>query len=187
MLENIYQPHNASAVLRSCDLSGIQDIHIVEGTNKYNVNPHISMGSAKWLNLFKYDEEKDNTLKTIQHLKKSGYKIVATTPHKGSFTPENLPIDNKIALLFGTELTGLSDNAIENADEFLRIPQFGFTESYNISVSVALILFNLKNRLYKSDINWQLSKDEKINIKLEWARQTIKRSELIEEQFLKNL
>lgn len=187
MLENIFQPHNASAVLRSCDLTGVQDIHIVEGSNKYNVNPHVAMGSAKWLSMFKYDEDKDNTLKTIKHLKKQGYKIVATTPHKESFTPDELPLNNKVALLFGTELTGLSDIALENADEFVKIPQFGFTESYNISVSVALILFTLKTRLHSSDINWQLSEEEKLNIKLDWARQTIKRPELIEEQFLKTL
>jgi len=187
MLENIYQPHNASAVLRSCDLTGVQDIHIVEGKNKYTVNPHVAMGSAKWLNIFKYDEERDNTLKTIKHLKKQGYKIVATTPHRESFSPEDLVLDDKIALLFGTELTGLSDTAIKNADEFLKIPQYGFTESYNISVSVALILFSLKNRLLNSDINWQLSDDEKMNIKLDWARQSIRRSKLIEEEFLKKI
>lgn len=187
MLENIYQAHNASAVLRSCDLSGIQDVHIVEGTNKYNVNPQISMGSAKWLNLYKYSEKKDNTIKTIQHLRKQGYKIVATTPHKDCFGPNELPLDNKIALLFGTELTGLSDVALENADEFIKIPQFGFTESYNISVSVALILFSLTNRLHNSDIKWHLSKDQLLDIKLDWARQTISRSELVEEQFLKTI
>ena len=187
MLENIYQPHNASAVLRSCDLTGVQDIHIIEVINKYTVSPHVAMGSAKWLNIFKYDEERDNTLKTIQHLKKQGYKIVATTPHKESFSPEDLPLNNKVALLFGTELTGLSDIAIENADEFLKIPQYGFTESYNISVSVALILFNLKNRLLNSNLNWQLNDDEKMIIKLAWARQSIRRSKLIEEEFLKKI
>jgi len=187
LLENIYQPHNASAVLRSCDLTGVQDIHIVEGSNKYTVNPHIAMGSAKWLSLFKYDEEKNNTLKTIKHLKKQGYTIVATTPHKDCYSPDNLPLDNKVALLFGTELTGLSDVALEHADEFIKIPQFGFTESYNISVSVALILFSLTNRLHNSDIKWHLSEDELLNINLDWARQTITRSEIVEEQFLKTI
>ncbi len=187
VLENIYQPHNASAVLRSCDLTGIQDVHIIENNNEYTPNPEVAMGSAKWLNLHKYQHETDNTLQTINHLKQQGYKIVATTPHKESYSPHNLPIDEKTALLFGTELSGLSDVAIENADEFVKIPQFGFTESYNISVSVALLLYTLINRLHSSNINWQLSDEERSNIMLEWTRRSIKRSDIIEAQFLKEL
>ncbi len=187
VLENIYQPHNASAVLRSCDLTGIQDVHIIENNNEYTPNPEVAMGSAKWLNLHKYQHETDNTLQTINYLKQQGYKIVATTPHKESYSPHNLPIDEKTALLFGTELSGLSDVAIENADEFVKIPQFGFTESYNISVSVALLLYTLINRLHSSNINWQLSDEERSNIMLEWTRRSIKRSDIIEAQFLKEL
>ncbi len=185
VLENIYQPHNASAVLRSCDLTGVQDIHIIENNNEYTPNPEVAMGSAKWLNLYKYQHKTDNTLKTINFLKQKGYKIIATTPHKESFSPSELPIDEKTALLFGTELTGLSDVALENADEFVKIPQFGFTESYNISVSVALMLYTLVNRLHASNINWKLSEEEKYIIKFEWARRSIKRSEIIEKDFLK--
>ncbi len=187
VLENIYQPHNASAVLRSCDLTGIQDVHIIENNNEYTPNPEVAMGSAKWLNLHKYQHETDNTLQTINYLKQQGYKIVATTPHKENYSPHNLPIDEKTALLFGTELSGLSDVAIENADEFVKIPQFGFTESYNISVSVALLLYTLINRLHSSNINWQLSDEERSNIMLEWTRRSIKRSDIIEAQFLKEL
>ncbi|NOY49949.1 MAG: RNA methyltransferase [Chlorobi bacterium] len=185
VLENIFQPHNASAVMRSCDLNGIQDIHVIENNNEYTVNPEVAMGSTKWLNIYRYNESGNNTLSAIDHLRSQGYKIIATTPHKESFTPFNMPLDNKCALLFGTELSGLSDLAIANSDEFLRIPQFGFTESYNISVSAALILFTLTNRLHQSGAHWRLNAEELIDTKLEWARRTIKRSDLIEEQFLK--
>lgn len=187
VLENIYQPHNASAVLRSCDLTGVQDIHIIENGNEYKPNPEVAMGSAKWLNIYKYSNEKENTLNTINHLKKQGYTIVATTPHKQSYTPYDLPLEKKTALLFGTELTGLTQVALENADEFITIPQFGFTESYNISVSVALLLFTISQRLHSSGFDWQLQEDEKLDMKLEWARKTIKRSDLIETRFLKSL
>jgi len=181
VLENIYQPHNASAVMRSCDLTGVQDVNIIEKNNKYVENPQVAMGSTKWLNIIKHN----NTLTAIQTLKNQGYKIIATTPHKHSFSPFNLPLESKTALLFGTELTGLSEDAINAADDYLRIPQYGFTESYNISVSVALILFTLTERLHSSIINWQLSSDEILDIKLEWAKRTIKRSDLIvEEEFL---
>lgn len=185
VLENIYQPHNASAVMRSCDLTGVQNVNIIEKNNKYVENPQVSMGSTKWLNIIKHNDNDNNTLKAIQTLKSQGYKIIATTPHKHSFTPSNLPLETKTALLFGTELTGLSDDAIEAADDYLRIPQYGFTESYNISVSVALILFTLTERLRNSSIKWQLSSDEILDIKLEWAKRTIKRSDLIVEEFMK--
>ncbi len=185
VLENIFQPHNASAVMRSCDLTGVLDVNIIEKNNKYVENPQVSMGSTKWLNIIKHKHPDNNTLKAIQTLKNQGYKIIATTPHKHGFTPANLPLETKTALLFGTELTGLSEDAINAADDYVRIPQYGFTESYNISVSVALILFTLTERLHNSNINWQLDADELLDIKLEWAKRTIKRSDLIVEEFMK--
>ncbi len=187
VLEDIYQPHNASAVLRSADLTGIQDIHIIENRNRYEVNPEVAMGSSKWLNLVKYNKSKENTLEAYDVLRKQGYRIVATTPHAEDKNLDEISLDGKIALVFGTELKGLSETAIQNADEYLRIPMYGFTESYNISVSAALTLFTLTEKLRKSDISWQLSKDEKLDILLEWTRRSIKRSELIEKEFLQRL
>ncbi len=183
VLEDIYQPHNASAVLRSCDLTGVQDVHIIENRNTYEVNPDVAMGSFKWLDLHKYNEKENNTLETFQKLRKQGYRIIATTPHKNDKTLDDIPLDGKMAIVFGTELTGLSDLAIDNADEYLRIPMYGFTESYNISVSVALTLFTLTEKLRKSDIPWQLSDEEKLDILLEWSRRSIKRSEVLEREF----
>lgn len=183
VLEDIYQPHNASAVLRSADLTGIQDIHIIENRNQYEVNPEVAMGSSKWLNLIKYNESDQNTLKAYDALRKQGYRIVATTPHTEDQLLEEIALDGKMALVFGTELKGLSETAIQNADEYLRIPMYGFTESYNISVSAALTLFTLTEKLRKSEIPWQLSEEEKLDILLEWTRRSIKRSELIEKEF----
>ena len=187
VLEDIYQPHNASAVLRTCDLTGIQDVHIIEDKNIYDVNPDVALGSSKWLNLIKYNNDEYNTLLAFNKLKEQGYRIVASTPHKYDQDLENIPLDKKIAIVFGTELNGLSEIAIENADEFLKIPMYGFTESYNISVSAALILFTLTNRLRNSKINWHLTEEEKIDILIEWSRRSIKRSDVIERQFLQKL
>jgi tRNA (guanosine-2'-O-)-methyltransferase len=186
VLEDIYQPHNASAVLRSADLTGIQDIHIIENRNQYEVNPEVAMGSSKWLNLIKYNESDQNTLKAYDALRKQGYRIVATTPHTEDQLLEEIALDGKMALVFGTELKGLSETAIQNADEYLRIPMYGFTESYNISVSAALTLFTLTEKLRKSEIPWQLSEEEKLDILLEWTRRSIKRSELIEKEFFQH-
>ncbi|UKN02641.1 RNA methyltransferase [Paracrocinitomix mangrovi] len=179
-LENIFQPHNAAAVLRSCDCFGIQDVHIIENENKYQPNKDIDMGSSKWLNINKYNQLENNTVATINHLKSRGYKIVATTPHENDCLIDELPLDQPVALLFGTELTGLSDIAIEHSDAAVKLPMYGFTESYNISVSVALALYALTDRIRKEKVNWQLSQDEQTAIKLQWAKKVVKHGDKVE-------
>ena len=183
-LEDIYQSQNASAVLRTADCFGIQDIHIIENRNEYQINPDVSLGSDKWLSLFKYNATKNNTREAVKKLRKSGYRLIATTPHGNTTTlPEFDLTKGKIALFFGTELQGLSDDLIEQADERLRIPLYGFTESFNISVSAAIILHTLTERLRASSISWKLSSGEKKQLKLEWLRNSIKNAQLIEKDY----
>lgn len=183
VLEDIFQSHNASAVLRSCDLTGVQNIHIVENRNVYDINPDIVVGSTKWLDLHKYNEEDFNTPAVFDKLHAEGYKIVATCPHRNDFTPETLPLDKPIALVFGTEKIGLSDYAISHADMHVQIPMFGFTESYNISVSAALLMYSLTARLRSSDVDWRLSEDERETLRLDWTRKTLTRVRLYERKF----
>lgn len=184
LLEDIYQAHNASAVLRSCDCFGIQDVHIIENRNEYQVNPDVAVGASAWLDIKKYNRLENNTLEAIKKLKKKGYRIVATTPHKNVSYPDNFPIEKgKLALMFGSEMPGLSDIAMQNADEFLKIPMYGFTESFNISVSAAVILNRLSERLRKSDIEFQLDKEEQNELIECWLRKSIKSSELIVKKF----
>ena len=185
VLEDIFQPQNASAVIRSCDVYGIQDLHIIENENQYTLNPKVVMGSSKWVDLYKYNEKDNNTLSCITSLKEKGYKVYATTPHTDNYLIDNLPLDNKVALMFGTELTGLSDIAMENVDGFVKIPMYGFTESLNISVSAAITLYELSKRLRNSDIDWQLSEDEKTELLIAWSKKVVKSSDLIEKEFLK--
>jgi len=184
VLENIYQPHNASAVLRSCDIFGVQDIHIIENSNKYTLSEQVAMGSSKWLNMYKYNSAEDNTIDCYNKLREKGYKIVATTPHEKDVMLDELPIDQKIALVFGTELNGLSDVAMENADAYVKIPMYGFTESFNISVSAALSMFHLSEKIRNSDLDWQLSEEEILDIHLDWAKAVIKKSDLIIQDYL---
>ena len=187
VLEDIYQPHNASAVLRSCDCFGIQDVHIIENQNEYEVNPDVALGSSKWLSLIKYNGKENNTPAAIKALKEKGYRIVATTPHKNDVNLQELNLEKgPVALVFGTEMRGLTENALDLADEFMKIPMYGFTESFNISVSAALSLFHLSEKLRNSQIDWKLSDEDKIEIKLNWARQAIKKCELLETAFLNN-
>ncbi|MGE0636483.1 MAG: TrmH family RNA methyltransferase [Bacteroidia bacterium] len=185
VLEDIYQSQNASAVLRSCDCFGIQDVHIIENKNKYKLNPDVELGSSKWLNMNKYNWNANNTLECIDTLKKKGYRIIATTPHFKSVPLEELKIDTPFALMFGTEIDGLSDIALQNADEFVKIPMVGFTESLNISVSAAICMHHLNLKLRQSDIDWKLSDEEILEIKIDWLRAIISRSDVLEREYLK--
>jgi tRNA (guanosine-2'-O-)-methyltransferase len=187
VLEDIYQSHNASAVLRSCDCFGIQDVHIIENRNTYQVNPDVALGSNKWLTLYKYTRDRNNTADALAGLKKKGYRIVATTPHSNGCAPEEFDLHKgKTALVFGTELEGLTADAAAMADEFLTIPMVGFTESLNISVTVAILLHHLTGRLRKSGIPWHLSEAENLQVKLQWLKNSISRSDTIEKSFLEN-
>ena len=183
-LEDIYQSQNASAILRSCDCLGIQDVHIIEDRNEYQTDSEVAMGSSKWLNLIRYKNYPDPTRAAIQNLRSQGYRIIATTPHSDDVDLEDLDLTKgKMALFFGTELTGLSSTVLDEADEFVKIPMVGFTESFNISVSAAIILHHLTYKLRNSDITWNLDTETKIQIKLDWLRASIKSSKLIEEEF----
>lgn len=183
MLEDISHSQNASAILRTCDLTGVMDVHIVENKFRYEVNPDVTVGSTQWLKMVKFNKGKNNTADAISHLRSKGYKIIATSPHHDSFCPETLPLDKPIAMIFGTEKEGLSEEAIHLADDFIRIPMVGFTESYNVSVSAAIILYTLTNRLRSMDIDWQLKDDEKNQILLNWSRTSVKRPDLLEAEF----
>ena len=184
VLEDIYQSQNASAVLRTCDCFGIQDVHIIENKNEYKINPDVALGASKWLSMNYYNKTENNTLDAINKLKADGYRIVATTPHTNDINLEDFSLsDGKTALVFGTELTGISDIVYENADEFMKIPMYGFTESFNISVSAAVILHHLTYKLRNSDIDWQLEEDESDKLLLNWIRSSIKKSKLLEKRF----
>lgn len=185
VLEDIYQPQNASAVLRTTDCFGLQDIHVIENRNNFNVDREVAMGASKWLTVSKYNKKENNTLDAIQHLRQQGYRIVATTPHEGDINLESFSLEKgKAALVFGTELTGISDLVKNQADEFLKIPMYGFTESFNISVSAAIILHHLTYMMRENpNIGWQLAEEEKAGIKLSWIKRTLKRVELLEQRY----
>ncbi|MFI2742408.1 TrmH family RNA methyltransferase [Zhouia sp. PK063] len=169
-IEDIYQAHNTSAVIRSCDVFGVQEVQLIEKRFGKKVDKQIAMGAEKWVDTFRYDD----SLNCINTLKKQGYKIVATTPHDDSCMLDDFDITQPAALFFGTERLGLSQEVMSNADVFLKIPMVGFTESLNISVSAAIILQVLTVKLRKSDINWQLKPDEILDKKIDWTKKSIR-------------
>ena len=187
VLENIYQPLNASAVLRSADCFGIQDVHVIENYNEFTPDREVAMGASRWLNIQHYNEQDNNTLQCIQKLKKQGYRIVATTPHKNNCNLQDYDLTKgKTALLFGTETEGLTDVALKEADEYLKIPMYGFTESFNLSVAVAVCLQHLSHQLRKENLDWQLNETAKNKTLLNWLRCSINRSEIVEKDFWRN-
>lgn len=184
VLEDIYQTQNASAVLRTCDCFGVQDVHIIENRNTFDVNPKVVIGSSKWLSLKKYNQAENNTRQALQELKKEGYKIVATSPHDDDINLEDYPIENhKTALVFGTELTGISEIVKDEADAFIKIPMVGYSESLNISVAAAVSIHHLGLRLRNSNALWQLNEEESQNIHLDWLQKSIKKCELLVQEF----
>lgn len=183
VLEDIYQPHNASAVVRTCDLLGVQDIHIIENRNKFTVNPDVTLGSSKWVDMHRWRGEDDNSLRCVEHLKRAGYAIVVTSPKATDTTPHTIALDRPLAFCFGTELTGASDVLVRHADIGLRIPMYGFTESYNISVSAAITLFTVMERLRASNVEWRLGTDALAALKLGWARKVVRGAGQLEQHF----
>lgn len=187
VLENIYQEHNASAVLRTCDCFGIQELHAIEKNNQYKVQRDIALGAGRWVDLYNYNLGESPTMDCINKLKQKGYKIVATTPHEKDVTIQELDLTQPIALVFGTERQGISQEILDSADEFVKIPMYGFTESFNISVSVALALNVLRDRLEKSDLDWKLNEQEQTLLKIKWCKKILRSGNEMETEFRRRL
>ena len=184
VLEDIYQSHNASAVLRSCDCFGVQDVHVVEANNPFNPAGDVAVGSSKWVDYYHHDSIKE----AYDHLHRQGYRIVATLPHENDQMITDLDISQPTALVFGTELTGLTQEAIDGADAYVKVPMYGFTESFNISVCAALSLFSLIERMRRdSSIDWRLSPDALADLKLHWAMQAIRDGEKVIAELMKSV
>lgn len=186
VLEDIYQSQNASAVIRTCECMGVQDIHIIENEAKYTVNKHVVKGSVKWVDIIKYQKEKGAEL-CFEQLKRNGYKILVTDPSPDGVSIYEVDVNEKIALVMGNELKGTSDRALSHADLKVKIPMYGFTESMNISVSAAICLNTLIPKLHQSSAPWQLTTDEIADIRLRWLRKMMKRPEIMEKEFLKSI
>ncbi|MFY0483562.1 TrmH family RNA methyltransferase [Flavobacterium sp. PLA-1-15] len=178
-IEDVFQLHNTSAVMRSCEVFGVQQLNVVEEKFGKSIDKEIAMGAQKWVDVNRYESISN----CVESLKQKGYQIIATTPHENDCLMDDFDISKPSALFFGTERDGLSEEVMKNADGFLKIPMVGFTESLNISVSAAIILQNLMNRLRKSDVNWQLSEEEMLEKRIQWAKSSIKDIKRIEARY----
>ena len=179
-LEDVYQLHNTSAVMRSCEVFGIQKLNVVEQRFGKKIDKEIAMGAEKWVDIHRFATNQD----CIDNLKAKGYQIIATTPHENDCMLEDFDITKPSAIFFGTERLGLSEEVLQQADGFLKIPMVGFTESLNISVSAAIILQHISTRLRHSDINWKLSEAELLEKRIDWTRKSIKDIDIITKKYL---
>lgn len=179
VVEDIFQLHNTSAVMRSCEVFGIQELNVIEQRFGKKIDKEIAMGAQKWVDINTFDTISD----CIDTIKSKGYQIIATTPHENDCLLDDFDISKPSALFFGTERDGLSQEILEKADGFLKIPMVGFTESLNISVSASIIIQNLTNKLRNSDINWKLSDAEILEKRLLWAKSSIKDIKRIEQRY----
>lgn len=186
VLENMFQMHNASAVMRSCDCFGVQDLHVIEDRNEYKVDREIAMGAGKWVDLHQYTS-KNATEECLKSLKEKGYKIIATTPHESNITVHDLDLSQKTALVFGTELEGLTKEAFELADGYVHLPMYGFTESFNVSVSAALTMHTVRQRLEESELDWKLSYEEQVETKIQWCKNILRNGDGVETEILKQI
>lgn len=179
-VEDIFQLHNTSAVMRTCEVFGIQELNVIEEKYGKTIDKEIAMGAQKWVDISLYN----NTQSCIDTLKAKGYRIIATSPHDDSCLMDEFDISQPAALFFGTERLGLSEEVLSQADGFIKIPMYGFTESLNISSSAAIIIQNIMARLRKSDVQWQLSEEEILAKRIDWARKSIKDIEFVTERYL---
>lgn len=193
VLEDIYDPHNANAVIRSCDAFGIQDLHVIENINAFRPSEKVSSGSHHWVSIHRYTsnpnakkntlEKMPQTIKCLTRLKKEGYTICATTPHAPVVSLGQYQPQGKVALLLGNEHSGLSDTALQMAHMRLAISMEGFCESLNLSVSAAVFMHTLKEKLMSASLWDRLPENEKEPLKLEWISRSLKRAEQYEKDF----
>ncbi|MDC6363046.1 MULTISPECIES: TrmH family RNA methyltransferase [Flavobacteriaceae] len=179
-IEDVYQMHNTSAIIRSCDVFGIQEVHVVEDRFSKRLDKNIAVGAEQWVDVHKYQ----STGECVSRLKGRGYQIMATTPHDDSLLLPDFFPKKQTALFFGTEKEGLSEEVMQQADGFLKIPMVGFSESLNVSVSAAIIIQELAHKVRNSNVNWQLSEDEIFEKRFDWTKKSIKSVEGIIERYL---
>ncbi|HEY8513606.1 MAG TPA: RNA methyltransferase [Cyclobacteriaceae bacterium] len=187
VLEDIYQSQNLSAVMRTCECMGIQDVHVIEKSLGYGYNKKVLKGAHKWLTIHRYRTGEDRTRTCITALREKGYRILAISPDPSGVPIECVTTDEPMALVFGNELHGLSDDALALGDVQVTIPMHGFTESMNISVSAALCVYVLSGKLRSSGIPYGLTEDEQDELRLKWYRKIVRRSEIIEREYLRTI
>ena len=180
VMEDVYQFRNAAAIVRSVEACGFHHVVALEEENVFNPNLKVTKGAETWVQV----EKMPNNLDSLKEIKSRGYKILAVSPEKNATMLPDYEVKEPIALVFGTELEGVSDEVLDFADETLAIPMFGFTKSFNVSVAAAICMYELKQKLMKSGIDYQLSDEKLLEMKIRWTVNSIRSGEELLERFL---
>jgi len=141
IVEDVYDPHNAAAAIRSCEAFGLQDFHAVEASNRFAPAGGITLGCHRWIDLHRWP----TVSACAAALRAQGFALYATLPD-APYDVETVDVSRPVALVFGNEHAGLTADAIAACDGAVSIPMHGFTQSFNLSVSVALCLSRLAAR-----------------------------------------
>ncbi|WP_374450815.1 TrmH family RNA methyltransferase [Cloacibacterium normanense] len=180
VMEDVYQFRNAAAIVRSVEACGFHHVVALEEENVFNPNLKVTKGAETWVKV----EKMPNNLDSLKEIKNRGYKILAVSPENNATMLPDYEVNEPIALVFGTELEGVSDEILDFADETLAIPMFGFTKSFNVSVAAAICMYELKQKLMKSGIDYKLSDEKLLEMKIRWTVNSIRSGEELLERFL---
>ncbi|MBV2224933.1 MAG: RNA methyltransferase [Cloacibacterium sp.] len=180
VMEDVYQFRNAAAIVRSVEACGFHHVVALEEENVFNPNLKVTKGAETWVKV----EKMPNNLYSLKEIKNRGYKILAVSPENNATMLPDYKVKEPIALVFGTELEGVSDEILEFADETLAIPMYGFTKSFNVSVAAAICMYELKQKLMKSGIDYKLSEEKLLEMKIRWTVNSIRSGEELLERFL---
>jgi len=139
VVENLYDPHNGAAAVRSAEAFGLSAVHAIEGTGPFHASPAVTIGCEKWIDLHRHPDV------ASARAALAGMIQVAALPGAGA-TVDDLPAGQPCAFWFGNEHDGLSAEAVAACTHRVEIPMYGFTRSFNLSVSAALILARASER-----------------------------------------
>jgi len=190
VLEDIEDPHDACAVMRSCECFGIQDLYMVTNRVDFKLSTGVAVGASKWISAIKFAHSRGNakgempSRRCLAELKKRGYRIAALTPQPGAKPIHELPLGQKVALWMGSETSGLSGVVLDEADFCVRLPSCGFVADFNLSVAAALALSILRARLEKSGADFRLTDHQRADLQLAWLARSRKRIKSLIGRFL---
>ena len=180
VLEDVFQFRNAAAIIRSVEACGFHQVVAMEKRNTFDPNLEVTKGAENWVAV----EKMPHAMESLQKIKSRGYKMVAVSPERDAVSLPDFVINQPVALVFGTEWHGVSENFLEFCDETVSIPMYGFTSSFNVSVAAAICIYDLKQKLIQNHIHHFLSEDEQQDLKIRWALNSIKSGRQILERFL---
>ncbi|MBW8361188.1 MAG: RNA methyltransferase [Kaistella sp.] len=181
VMEDIFQFRNAAAIVRSVEACGFHKIVAMESENIFNPNLRVTKGAETWVEV----EKMPHNLDSLQEIKNRGYKILAVSPEKNVVMLPDYDLKEPVALVFGTEKEGVTEEILDFADETLAIPMYGFTKSFNVSVAAAICFYEMKQKLIKSGFDYKLSEEKLWEMKVRWTVNSIQSGEQILAKYLR--